>query len=151
MFCPHYNALIILAMTRAFRRYPICHRLTIILTVTYLWGFALHRTNNQTPQPHHNRTPWPLPPPILTGNVVHAPPPTRGASTAPCALLPARSARLWLRHLCPLWLWLVHVHLSPAGIPAASSLMLLGLLAPTVGTAARSTLDAAMLWTTTSL
>ena len=24
MFSPHYNALIILAMTRAFRRYPIC-------------------------------------------------------------------------------------------------------------------------------
>ncbi len=59
-------------------------------------------------------------------------------------------ARLWLQSLCPLWLWLVCVHLPPAGIPAASSLMLLGLLAPTVGAAARSMFVAAMFWRTTS-
>jgi hypothetical protein len=65
-------------MTRAFRRYPICHRLTIILTVAYLWGFALHGTKITTTQPTHNHPTWPPPPPLSTGNVVHAPPSSRG-------------------------------------------------------------------------
>jgi hypothetical protein len=138
-------------MTRPFRQYPICHRLTIILTFAYLCNFALHRTNNHTPQPHYNHPTWTPPPPLLNGNVVHALPPTRGASTASCPLLPAQSARLLLRCLRPLWLWQVHVRLCLAGIPAASSLMLLGLLAPTVGTAAWSTLVAAIFWRMTSL
>jgi hypothetical protein len=67
------------------------------------------------------------------------------AGFLPCAF--AVQGSVWdgilcqvVEDLCPLWLWLVRVHLSPAGIPVASSMMLLGLLAPTVGTAARSTL-----------
>ncbi len=145
-----YNPLIVLAMTRAFQRYPICHRLTIILTFAYLYNFALHRTNNHTPQPHHNHPTWTPPPPLSNGNVVHALPPTRGASTASCVLLPTRSARLLLRCLRLLWLRQVHVRLCLAGIPAASSLMLLGLLAPTMGAAARSMLVAAIFWKMTS-
>ncbi len=123
-------------MTRAFQRYPIlCHRLSIVQSYACFWVFALHGTNTIT---HHNCTPWPLPPPILTENVVHAPPSTRGASTASCAVLPAQSARLLQRRLRPLWLWLVNMHLHPASIPGTSSLRLLGLLALTVGAVARS-------------
>jgi hypothetical protein len=114
--------------------------LTINLTFACLWDFALHRTKITRTQPTHNHPAWPPPPLLLNGNVVHAPPPTRGASTASCALLPAQSTRLLLRRLRPIWLWQVHVRLHLAGIPVALSLMLLGLLAPNVGVAARSML-----------
>jgi hypothetical protein len=94
--------------------------------------------------------PWPPPPPVPTGNVVHAPTPIRGASTALCALLPAQSTRLLLLPLCPLWLQKVHVHLCPASIPEASSLMLLELLAPTAGKVVRSMTITVRLCRTTS-
>ncbi len=71
-FQPRFNALIALAMTRAFRQYPICHRSNIIQPFACVWVFALHRTNNHTPQLPHNCTRLPLPPPILTGYMVHA-------------------------------------------------------------------------------
>jgi hypothetical protein len=126
-FGPQYNVLIFLAMTRAFQQYPISHRWSIVQSFAHLWVFALHRPNTTT----HNCAPWPPPPSLLpTGYVVHAAPLTRGASTAPCVLLPAQSARLLMRHLR-----LVHMRLHPASIPQVSSLRLLGLPALTASTA----------------
>jgi hypothetical protein len=148
--CPA-NPLNVLAMTRAFRQYPICHRLTIILTLAHLLDFALHKTKITRTHLTLNHPTWPPHHPLSNGNVVLAPPPTRGASTASCALLPTQSARLLLRCMHPLWLQKMHVHLGLAGIPAASSLMLLGLLALTVGAAARSTSATAIFWRMTSL
>ncbi len=129
-----YNVLIILAMTRASRGYPISHRWSIAQSLAHHWVFSLYRTNTTT----HNHTSWPPPSLIPNRNVVHAPPPTRGTSTAPYALLPTWSARLLLRSLRLLWLQLVHMHLHPASIPGASSLRLLELLALTVGGVVRS-------------
>jgi hypothetical protein len=87
-------------MARAFRRYPICHRLSIVLTFAYLWDFALHRTKITRTQPTRNHPPWPPYSPILTENVVHAQPPTRGkyytvwaaivAVASTCASAPSR-------------------------------------------------------------
>jgi hypothetical protein len=106
-------------MTRAFQQYPISHRLTIILTFAYLWDFVLHRTKIMRTQPTHNHPTWPPPPPLSSGNVVHALLPTRGTSTASCALLPAQSTRLLLWRLRLIWLQQMHVCLRLAGIPAA--------------------------------
>ncbi len=95
-------------MKRPFRRSPICCGLPIFWC-TYACepykttGAHMQHTHNQHTEPSQPACtilPSLPPPPLLpTGNVGHAPPPTRGESTALCVLLPARSARQSLPHL----------------------------------------------------
>jgi hypothetical protein len=86
------------ALKKTFWQSPICYCLPI-----FWHNMCVSLTKKQSmqhTQPAHTTLPsWPPPPLLPTGNVRHAPPPTRGASTALCALLPARSARQSLPRL----------------------------------------------------
>ncbi len=93
----------------------VCHILgaEMCASLTKQQGLAAHTQPDAQPptqpsQPAPTTLPsWPPPPLLPTGNMVHAPPSTRGASTALCALLPARSARhCLLQMLCMLQLLL---------------------------------------------